>query len=65
MNIYISGPQNGGNFENSEIFKIGSVCHHVWKDCQKLSSKSTFNVDDVMNNVSACRQNWPSIYMFK
>ena len=58
-------PQNGGHFEIFKIFQIGSFWHQIWKDRQKLSPKSIFDVDYVTDDVTVWRQSSLSIVMFK
>ena len=58
-------PQSGGNFENFEIFEIDSFWHKIWQEHHKLLHNSVFDVHDVTNDVTALRQNVPSIFMFQ
>ena len=58
-------PQNGGHFEMFKIFQIGSFWHQIWKDCRKLFPKRIFDLDYVTDDVTAWRQTWPFIFMFK
>ena len=57
-------PQNGGNFENFEIFEIHFDIRYA-KNVTNYCIKSVFDVHDVTNDVTALRQNVPSIFMFK
>ena len=48
--------QNGGHFENFGILQIGSFWHQIWKDRPQFTKKSTFDVNDVTDDVIAWRQ---------
>ena len=49
--------QNGGHFENFGIFQIGSFWHQIWKDRPQFTKESTFDVNDVTDDVIVWRQN--------
>ena len=51
----LSRAQNGGHFENFEIFNTASIWPQIWKDRLKLCQKKFFYGDDVIDDVTG----WP------
>ena len=46
----LSRAQNGGNFENFEIWHTASIWPQIWKDRPKLWQKTYFHDDDVIDD---------------
>ena len=61
-----SGLKTRPNLEMAAILKISKYLRYVHFDIRygKIV-RSTFDVDDVTDDVTACRQSVPSIFMFK
>ena len=61
----LSRAQNGGHFENFEIFNTASIWPQIWKDRPKLCQKIFFHDDDVIDDVTGWLQSRPSIFLYK
>ena len=55
----LSGDQNGGHFENSDILNTASIWPQVRKDRPKYAKKSYFHGDDVIDDVTGWPQSFP------
>ena len=56
--------QNGGHFENYEIFNTASIWPQIWKDRPKFCQEKHFHDDDVINDGTGWPQSRPFIFLY-
>ena len=57
------GPQKGGHFKNFKIFEICAFWHQICKSITDYPRESSFDADDVSDDVTVRLWTLPSIFM--